>query len=393
MPDGLDFPILSVKVRTEAIPVQSAHQQTEGAPLQGGCAMSTMMTVDQGKLDAFVGKAIEDFGAAVSSALVVIGDKLGLYRALAGAGPLTPAELAARTDTSEQYVHPWLVNQAAGGYVSYDPASGRYSLPPEQAVALTDETSPYCVLGGFQVLTSAMKAEPRIAAAFRTGAGLAWGEHDPGLFEGTERFFRPGYAANLAASWIPALDGAEGKLRAGATVADVGCGHGISTIIMAEAYPNSRFFGFDNHAPSIARARELAAEAGLAGRVVFEVASATDFPGSNYDLIAYFDCLHDMGDPVGAARHARAALKADGHALLVEPMAGERDDDNFNPVGRIYSAASVLVCTPNALATGGTALGTIATEQALRETLLAGGFTRFRRATETPFNRIFEARP
>jgi SAM-dependent methyltransferase len=355
--------------------------------------MTATITVDQEALQSFVGKAVEEFGATVSAALVVIGDKLGLYRTLAAAGPLSPAELAARTGTDERYVHPWLVNQAAGGYVAYDEATGRYWLPPEQAVALTDETSPFYVLGGFQVLTSAMKAEPRITENFKTGAGLAWGEQDPGLFQGTERFFRPGYEANLVESWIPALDGVQEKLAAGAVVADVGCGHGVHTLILARAYPRSRFFGFDSHAASIARARQLATEADLTERVVFETASATDFPGRGFDLIAYFDCLHDMGDPEGALRHARQALKPDGHLLIVEPMAGEHDVENFNPVGRIYAAASVLICTPNALATGGEALGTIATERDLREVAHAGGFTRFCRATETPFNRIFEARP
>jgi SAM-dependent methyltransferase len=354
---------------------------------------TTTMTVNQDALQAFVGKAVDEFGAIVSAALVVIGDKLGLYRAMAGAGPLTAVEFAARTGTDERYIHPWLVNQAAGGYIAHDAATGRYWLPPEQAVALTDETSPFYVGGGFQVLTSAMKAEPRIAENFKTGAGLPWGEHDAGLFQGTERFFRPGYEANLVQSWIPALDGVQEKLERGAMVADVGCGHGAHTLIMAEAYPNSRFFGFDSHAPSITRANALAAATGVADRVIFEVASATDFPGGGYDLIAYFDCLHDMGDPDGALRHARRALQPDGHVLIVEPMAGERDADNFNPVGRIYSAASVLICTPNAIATGGEALGTIATEKALRRVAAAGGFSRFRRATETPFNRIFEARP
>ncbi|MGH2617480.1 MAG: class I SAM-dependent methyltransferase [Thermomicrobiales bacterium] len=354
---------------------------------------TTTMTVDQDALQAFVGKAVEEFGAIVSAALVVIGDKVGLYKAMAGAGPLTPAELAARTDTDERYVHPWLINQAAGGYVAYDQATGRYWLPPEQATALTDESSPFYVGGGFQLLTSAMKADAEIAERFKTGGGFSWGEHDHGLFQGTERFFRPGYEANLVQSWIPALDGAQEKLAAGAIVADIGCGHGVHTLILAAAYPKSRFFGFDSHAPSILRARELAAEAGLADRAMFDVAGATDFPGGDYDLIAYFDCLHDMGDPDGALRHARQALKPDGHVLIVEPMAGERDADNFNPVGRIYSAASVLICTPNALATGGEALGTIASERALREVAAAGGFKRFRRATETPFNRIFEARP
>lgn len=355
--------------------------------------MATTTAVHQEKLEAFVGKALEEFGAAASAALVVMGDKLGLYRAMAGAGPLTPAELAARTNTDQRYVHPWLVNQAAGGYVAHDATTGRYWLPPEQAVALTDESSPFYVGGGFQVITSAMKAEPRISKNFKTGQGLAWGDQDAGLFQGTERFFRPGYEANLIDAWIPALDGVQEKLEAGAVVADIGCGHGVHTLIMAGAYPNSRFFGFDSHGPSIARARNLAREAGLADRAIFEVASATDFPGGEYDLIAYFDCLHDMGDPGGALRHARQALKPDGNVLIVEPMAGERDADNFTPVGRIFSAASVLICTPNALATGGEALGTIATERELREVVIAGGFSRFRRATETPFNRIFEARP
>jgi SAM-dependent methyltransferase len=355
--------------------------------------MGTTVTVDPDALQAFVAKAVEEFGAIVSAALVVIGDKVGLYKAMAGAGPLTPAELAERTGTDEHYVHPWLVNQAAGGYVAHDATTGRYWLPPEQAVALTDETSPFYVGGGYQVLTSAMKAEPRISQNFASGEGMPWGDHDHGLFQGTERFFRPGYEANLVQAWIPALDGAREKLEAGASVADIGCGHGAHTLIMAEAYPKSRFFGFDSHAPSIARARELAAAAGLADRAIFDIAGATDFPGGNYDLIAYFDCLHDMGDPDGALRHARAALKPEGHVMIVEPMAGERDVDNFNPVGRIYSAASVLICTPNALATGGEALGTIATERQLRNVAAEGGFSRFRRVTETPFNRIFEARP
>lgn len=354
--------------------------------------MSAIATLDQTKLDAIIGQAVMDFGATLASALVVIGDKLGLYKELAGSGPLTSAELAARTGCDERYIHPWLVNQAAGGYVTHQPETDRYVLSPEQAVALTDETSPYFVAGGFQLVTAAIKAGPRIAEAFTDGGGLAWGEHDHGLFEGTERFFRPGYEANLVQSWIPALDGVEAKLQAGATVADIGCGHGASTLAMARAYPRSRFFGFDFHAPSIERARQLAAEEGLADRAIFEVASATDFPGSGYDLIAYFDCLHDLGDPVGAATHARQALDSDGSLLIVEPMAGNRDSENFNPVGRIFSAASVLVCTPNALATGNTALGTIATEQALRETVNAGGFGTFRRATETPVNRVFEAR-
>jgi SAM-dependent methyltransferase len=356
-------------------------------------AMSSTMVVNQTKLEAVVGQALADFGATFSSALMVIGDKLGLYKALAGAGALTPAELASRTGADERYVRPWLVNQAAGGYIAHDSATGRYELTPEQMVALTDETSPFYIGGGFQLVTAAIKAEPRIAEAFKTGGGLAWGEHDHGLFQGTERFFRPGYEANLIQSWIPALDGAESKLHAGAVVADVGCGHGASTLVMARAYPKSRFFGFDFHPASIERARQLAAEEGLADRVVFEVADAAGFPGGSYDLIAYFDCLHDLGDPVGALRHARQAIKPDGSLLIVEPMAGQRDVDNLNPIGRIFSAASVLICTPNALATGPTALGTIATDAALADVAAEGGFGQFRRATETPFNRVFEARP
>jgi SAM-dependent methyltransferase len=356
---------------------------------------SATMAIDQAKLEAFVGKAIGEFGAIASAALVVIGDKLGLYRAMAGSGALTPAELAARTDTVEIYIYPWLVNQAASGIVDFDPSTGRYTLPTEQAIALTDETSPFFVLGGYEVITSTIKSEPKITEAFRTGGGISWGEHDSGLFHGTERFFRPGYEANLISSWIPALDGAEAKLVSGATVADIGCGHGISTIIMAHAFPTSRFFGFDYHEPSIERAREIASQEGLSDRVVFDVADASGFPGSDFDLIAYFDCLHDFGDPIGAVTQARHALKPDGHVLIVEPMAGDRDEDNLNPIGRIFSAASVLVCTPNALSAGEKAhpLGTIATERAIRDVLHAGGFTRFRRATATPFNRIFEARP
>jgi SAM-dependent methyltransferase len=345
-------------------------------------------TIDEAKLNAFIAKAVDDWGTLTSAALVVIGDKLGLYQALAEAGPLTPSALAQRTGTVEQYIRPWLINQAAGACLEYDAASGQFRLPPEHAAALG------AVVGAYHAFTAAIKAEPRIAQAFKTGAGMLWGEHDPALFTGTENFFRPGYEQNLTQSWIPSLDRVEPKLRAGATVADVGCGHGASTLIMARAYPLSRFVGFDSHEPSILRARQAASEAGLSERVHFEVAAATSCPGpaAGYDLVAFFDCLHDMGDPVGALRHAAGTLADDGTVLVVEPMAGECIEDNLNPVGRVYSGASVLLCTPHAVAEGGEALGTIATEAALRDVATAAGLSRFRRATQTPFNRVFEAR-
>ncbi|HYD42587.1 MAG TPA: class I SAM-dependent methyltransferase [Anaeromyxobacter sp.] len=349
-------------------------------------------TIDVAKLEAFVQQVVGELGAAASAVLVRIGDRLGLYRAMAEAGPATPAELAARTDTHERYVREWLANQAAGGYLTYDPSTGRYALPPEQAVALATDDSPASVQGAFQVLSAMTRAEGRIAEAFRTGGGLAWGAQDPALFEGTERFFRPGYAANLIERWIPALDGIEPRLRAGGSVADVGCGHGASTLLMARAYPRSRFVGFDTHPPSIEAARSRAAEAGLAGRVRFEVADAAAFPGDGYDLVAHFDSLHDMADPVGAARRVRQALAPDGAWMLVEPAAGDRVEDNLNPVGRLFYAASTLICVPNSLAGHGPALGAQAGEARLRKVAEQAGFRRFRRATETPFNIVCEAR-
>jgi len=349
-------------------------------------------SINEEKLNAFLGKVVGDFGASLSSTLVYIGLKLGLYQAMAGAGPLTPAELAQRTGTVERYVREWLVNQAAGGYVEYDAKTGRYMLPAEQAVALTDEASPFYVAGGFYVVKAMSRAEKRITEAFQNGGGMLWGEHDPDLFVGTERFFRPGYTAHLVSEWIPSLSGVEAKLKAGAKVADVGCGHGASTLIMAKAYPKAQFYGFDNHKPSIEHARREAAKVGLADHIRFEVADAKSFPDEQYDLIAFFDCLHDMGDPVGALRRAYQTLAKDGSVLIVEPMAGNSAEENFNPIGRTFSAASTLCCTANSLALGGPALGAVATEKTLRETVTAGGFSQFRRATETPFNRIFEAR-
>ncbi|HWO94682.1 MAG TPA: class I SAM-dependent methyltransferase, partial [Dehalococcoidia bacterium] len=321
-----------------------------------------------------------------------IGDKLGLYKALHELGPATPGELAARTHTSERYLRHWLLNQAASGYITYSAATGKYSLSPEQAMVFADDDSPAAMAGGFGLMTSLVKDEARIAQALRTGGGLLWADHDEGLFLGTARFFKPGYVGNIVQNWIPALTGIEAKLVTGGMVVDVGCGHGTSTIIMAKAYPRSRFFGFDSHGPSIEAARRSAEEAGVADRVTFDVASAQNFPGRGYDLVTYFDCLHDMGDPEGAARHAHEALDADGSVMLVEPMAGETVEDNLNPVGRLFSAASVLVCTPHAIAEGGRALGTIATDAELRAVFNGAGFTRFHRAVETPTNRVFEAR-
>jgi ubiquinone/menaquinone biosynthesis C-methylase UbiE len=351
------------------------------------------MTIDTGKLQEFLGRFIADLGATLAAGNVVIGHRLGLYQALA-AGPASPEELAARTQTSPRYIAEWLGGQAAGGYVEYDPATGTYSMTEEQAFALADPDGGVYAPGAFVLALGALKAERRIADAFRTGAGLGWHEHDEDVFLGCEQFFRPGYIANLVSSWIPALDGVDGKLRSGAKVADIGCGLGASTILLAREYPNSAFTGSDYHDRSIEIARKRAGDAGLADRVSFEVASAARFSGTGYDLAATFDCLHDMGDPLAAARHIRQALAADGTWLIVEPYAGNTITDNLNPVGRIYYNGSTLLCVPNAISqTGGYALGAQAGEAAIRQLVTDAGFTRFRRAAETPFNLIYEARP
>jgi SAM-dependent methyltransferase len=351
------------------------------------------MPVDEKKLNEFMGKAVGDIGAAMSAVLVLIGDKLGLYKALAGAGPMTPAELAKKTSTTERYIREWLGNQAAGGYVAYDAASGKYILPPEQAFALADENSPAFIQGAFQIISAIHKAEPKIAENFKSGAGLDWCDHDRALFEGTERFFRPGYRGHLVDSWIPALDGVAAKLKKGIHVADVGCGHGSSTILMGQAFPASRFVGFDFHPASIDVARRRAKEAGIDKHVTFEVARSTDYPGNDYGLVTNFDCLHDMGDPLGASKHVRQSLAPDGTWMIVEPFAGDRVEDNLNPVGRVFYAASTMICVPASLAHKGPALGAQAGEARLRDIVTKGGFTRFRRATSTPFNLVLEARP
>jgi 2-polyprenyl-3-methyl-5-hydroxy-6-metoxy-1,4-benzoquinol methylase len=359
--------------------------------------MSTIeqaIDVDGEKLMQFVFRAVDEVGATLNAALVVIGDKLGLYRALAGTAGLTPGELADRTSTAERYVREWLNAQAAGGYVTYNADDGRYTLPPEQTVALTDPDSPAYLPGFFQIALGSVIDSPKILEKARSGDGLGWHEHVHDVHEGCERFFRPGYNAHLIAEWLPALDSVVGKLERGALVADVGCGHGASTVLMAKAFPSSSFVGTDYHEGSIQTARERAQEAGVAERVHFEVERAAAYNGGGYDLVTMFDCLHDMGDPIGAARHVHSTLKPDGTWMIVEPNAGDRLEDNFNPVGRAYYGFSTLLCTPASLSQDvGLALGAQAGEARIREVVEAGGFTRFRRAAETPFNLVFEARP
>lgn len=350
--------------------------------------------IDEAKLEEFMGRFVGDLGAALSAALVVIGDRLGLYRAMSDGDRFTAEELAQRTNTDPRYVREWLSNQAAGGYVSYDPQDQVFFLTPEQSLALAQEGSPAFVPGAFQLATALIKDEPKITAAFGSGEGVGWHEHNHDLFAGTERFFRPGYSANLVSAWIPALDGVQEKLEAGATVADVGCGHGASTLIMADAFPRSRFVGFDYHDGSIEAARASAKRAGVDDRVSFEVAKAKEYPGSDYDFVAVFDCLHDMGDPVGASAHVLDTLADDGTWMIVEPYANDRLEDNLNPVGRVFYGASTLVCTPASRDQEvGLALGAQAGEARLRDVVTQGGFTRFRRAAETPFNIVLEARP
>ncbi len=352
-----------------------------------------MTQADNGKLDALLGKLVGDLGAAFGGALVVLGDRLGLYRAMADGRPVSAEALGEKTGTRPRYVREWLSAQAAAGYVTYDAETDRFSLSPEQAMAFADENSPAFFPGAFEVAQSVWLDESKIAEAFRTGAGVGWHEHSGCLFRGTERFFRPGYNANLVASWIPALDGVERKLQAGVAVADVGCGHGASTILMAQAFPKSRFFGFDYHQPSIDRARAAAGQAGVADRVEFTRASAKEFPARGYDLVAMFDCLHDMGDPVGAGRHVRETLNEDGVWMIVEPFAHDQLHGNLNPVGRIFYAASTMICTPaSAAQENGLCLGAQAGEARLGQVVRDAGFTRFRRAAETPFNLIFEAK-
>lgn len=352
-------------------------------------------TIDEEQLNELIGTAVNDLGATFHTALADIGDKLGLYATLADKGPLNAVDLADRTDTHERYVREWLRTQAAGGYVTYDSETERYSLSPEQTLVLADEDSPAFMLGGFQgTNTIIADVKDEIEAAFRTGDGVGWHEHHPELFTATERFYKPSYATSLVSEWIPALDGVDATLQDGARVADVGCGHGASTIIMAEAYPDSTFVGIDYHGDSIEVARERATEAGVDDRVRFEVTTAKKYDGGGYDLVTTFDCFHDMGDPVGVAANVRETLADDGTWMLVEPFANDRVEDNLNPVGRVFYGFSTMFCTPNSLDQGADpALGAQAGEARLREVITAGGFDHFRRATETPFNLILEAKP
>jgi SAM-dependent methyltransferase len=350
-------------------------------------------TLDMHKLNTFMGQFVADLGASAHAGMVVIGEKLGLYKALA-AGPMTSKELATKTQTDERYVREWLASQAAGGYITYDEKSGKFSLSPEQAFALANEESPAYLPGAFELAVGSLAAVPRIAESFRSGAGMGWHEHADGVFHGCEKFFRPGYAANLVSNWIPALHDVQQKLKAGARIADVGCGKGASTLLLAKAFPNSRFYGFDYHDKSIEAAREYAIRDGLADRVTFEVSKAKEFPGEDYDFVAVFDCLHDMGDPIGAAAHVRQSLAKDGTWMIVEPFANDQLKDNLNPVGRVYYSFSTLLCTPCSRSQEvGLCLGAQAGEARIRDVITSAGFSRFRRATETPFNIVYEARP
>ncbi|HEX8487613.1 MAG TPA: class I SAM-dependent methyltransferase [Propionibacteriaceae bacterium] len=372
----------------------STTEMTSAAHAASNVARIDPAAVDGDVLAAFMGQAVVDIATSLAAPLLLIGERLGLFRAMAGAGPMTSAEVASRAGVSERYTREWLRGQAAGGYVRYDASADRYTLPDEHALALAVEDSPYYVLGVYSSVASIYADLERLTECFRTGQGFPWGEHEPGLFVGTERFFRPGYSANLVPQWLPALDGVVAKLEVGARVADIGCGHGASTLLMARAFPNSEFRGFDLHEGSITQARRRAAEQGVTSGCTFDVASADDFPGSGYDLVTHFDCLHDMGDPIGAARHVREVMADDGTWMIVEPMAADTVAENLNPVGRCFYNASTVLCTPASLSQeGGMALGAQAGEAVLTDVIRQGGFTRVRRAAETPFNLILEARP
>jgi len=387
------------KISPEVIEMERQEQE-EKQEIQQQLAMNSKegrvqkTVADETKLQEFIGKVVNEWGAAVGALITFVGDRLGLFKAMAGAGELTPEELAKRTRTHPRIIKEWLTGQAAGGFVTYNQNNDKYSLSEVHAYALTDENSPAYITGFYQSIVSLFKDEEKIIESFRTGKGLGWGDHHHYLFEGTERFFKPNYVANLITSWIPALEGVENRLiNGGAKVADVGCGHGASTILMAKAYPKAKIMGFDSHKPSIEWARKQAEKEGLQN-IAFEVAKSTDYPGEDYDLVAFFDCFHDMGDPVGAARHVLQTLKnRDGTWMLVEPFANDKIEDNLNPLGRLFYSISSVVCVPASLNENGPALGAQAGEANIAETVKSAGFSRFRRATQTPFNLVFEARP
>ncbi|HVT95156.1 MAG TPA: class I SAM-dependent methyltransferase [Bryobacteraceae bacterium] len=347
--------------------------------------------MDEAKLHEFMDRLVNDMGGAAMMASVIVGDEVGFYRAMADGVPVAADELAARTGCNPRLTREWLNAQAASGYVEH--SGGRYTLPEEQAMAFAVEDSPVYVAGGAAVLASMFLDKDKLVQAMRGDGALSWGDHHPCMFSGTERFFRPGYRTHLVASWLPSLDGVVAKLQNGARVADIGCGHGASTIVMAQAFPMSHFFGFDFHEASIETARRRAVESGVDGRIVFTKATAKSYEGGDFDLICFFDCLHDMGDPVGAAKHALASLKPDGTVLLVEPFANDHLEENLNPIGRMFYAASTFVCTPNSLSQEvGLGLGAQAGEARLRQVFAEAGFQHFRRSAETPFNLVFEAR-
>jgi SAM-dependent methyltransferase len=352
------------------------------------------MAVDNEKLNQFLGKFVTDLGATVHAGMVVIGERLGLYKALASGDPMTAAQLAAKTGTDERYIREWLASQAAGGYVTYNPGTEEFGLTDEQRLTLATEDGPAYIPGAFELALGSLAAVPRIAESFRTGAGMGWFEHKDEVFRGCEKFFRPGYAANLVASWIPALAGVKEKLSAGAKIADIGCGKGASSILMAKAFPKSHVYGFDYHQKSVEEAREAAKREGVADRVTFEVSTSKEFPGKDYDFATMFDCLHDMGDPIGAAAHVRASLRDDGTWMIVEPFANDDLKDNLNPVGRVYYGFSTLLCTPCSRSQeGAMCMGAQAGEKQMRKVVTSAGFSHFRRATETPFNLVYEVRP
>jgi SAM-dependent methyltransferase len=388
--------MINLSTSAQARPIRSQPAPSKkGENMVSSAAISSekTRTIDPDKLNALLAQAVQDMGAAMQAPLIVIGDKLGLYRAMGNGLPVTAAQLAARTGTAERYIREWLNANAAGHFVEYDAESDTYFMTPEQALALAQEDAPIHLPGFYHMLASLMKDEEKITQIYRTGKGMAWHEHEKGLFEGCERFFRPTYLVNLVSSWIPALDGVEARLKAGALVADIGCGHGASTLLMAKAYPRSKFFGFDYHAPSIETARKKAVEAGVSNRVSFQVAGSKMFPGAGYDLVAFFDCLHDMGDPAGAARHVRESLAPGGTWMIVEPFAHDEIAANLNPIGRIMYSASASICVPCSLSQEvALGLGAQAGPANIEKVVRRGGFTHFHKATETPFNMVFEAR-